>query len=97
MNVEVYNCYWYIHLGDSFRDNNGMKFSTFDRDNDEDANIHCAKERQGAWWYKNCYDSSLNGKFVQSTEIGLSYMTWWAWKEKSVALHGSLMMIRPNV
>ncbi|XP_056005821.1 ficolin-2-like [Ostrea edulis] len=82
--------------GNSFRDNNGRKFSTFDRDNDEDAKNHCAKEHQGAWWYKNCYDSSLNGKMAQSAKISLSYMTWWAWKKNSFALNGSVMMIRPR-
>ena len=32
--------------GDSMTGNNGMKFSTRDRDND-----NCAQEYKGAWWF----------------------------------------------
>ena len=33
--------------------NNGMKFSTFDRDNDKSVtgNFNCAKSWKGGWWF----------------------------------------------
>jgi len=40
--------------GDSLRQHLNKKFTTFDRDNDDDANKNCATNR-GGWWYCNCY------------------------------------------
>jgi hypothetical protein len=51
--------------GDSLTYNEGMKFSTRDRDNDEWSN-NCATARSGAWWYKSCDNSNLNGKYAYS-------------------------------
>ena len=41
---------------------NGQPFSTPDRDNDA-AGGNCATSYGGAWWYKNCVHSSLNGRY----------------------------------
>ncbi|CAC5425672.1 unnamed protein product [Mytilus coruscus] len=47
---------------DSLRNQNGMKFSTLDRDNDK-ASWDCALASQGALWYSACYSSNLNGRY----------------------------------
>lgn len=39
---------------------NGMKFSTFDRDNDEGEG-NCAEVYGGGWWYNSCQAANLNG------------------------------------
>ena len=49
------------NVGDEFAEyHSGLPFSTFDNDNDQSSS-NCASEYQGAWWYKYCYSSSLNG------------------------------------
>lgn len=40
-------------------------FSTEDRDNDI-AVTNCAMSYKGAWWYKNCHRTNLNGKYGES-------------------------------
>lgn len=41
--------------GDSLKIHHGMKFSTFDQDNDRDSNRHCAEIYTGGWWYNECH------------------------------------------
>lgn len=49
--------------GDSLAYHKGMSFSTKDRDHD--LSIHnCATKSKGAWWYKTCHFSNLNGPYV---------------------------------
>ncbi|KAK3101055.1 hypothetical protein FSP39_000613 [Pinctada imbricata] len=58
---------------DSMKGNNGMKFTTRDRDNDI-SKIHCANTRTGAWWYFHCTYSNLNGNY--SITNGLKGVLW---------------------
>ncbi|CAC5403491.1 unnamed protein product [Mytilus coruscus] len=38
---------------------NGVKFSTFDCDNDIHPNANCVQQFYGAWWYTDCHISNL--------------------------------------
>ncbi|XP_061176993.1 ficolin-1-like [Saccostrea echinata] len=71
---------------------NGSKFSTKDQDNDVSSD-NCATIIHGAWWYKSCYNSNLNGEYAQSALTGGKYPVWYHWKQTE-ALKQTVMMIR---
>ena len=78
--------------GDSLTYHNGMEFSTKDKDNDKSQKTHCAKLYQSAWWYNDCYWSSLNGRYSQ-TSHGIQWSTW---KQNTYSLKKSEMKTRPS-
>ena len=45
---------------DALSYHNGMKFATFDRDNDQSSPRNCAAYWGGGWWYKDCYVCCVN-------------------------------------
>ncbi|XP_059159703.1 fibrinogen-like protein A [Physella acuta] len=55
--------------GDSHLNNNNMRFSTYDVNNDL-TSVNCAVRYHGAWWYNSCYHTHLNGKWASTTEGG---------------------------
>ncbi|XP_018784235.1 PREDICTED: fibrinogen C domain-containing protein 1-like [Bactrocera latifrons] len=73
--------------GDSLKYHLGAKFTTRDHDNDR----KCAVYFEGAWWFKKCYYSHLNGAYGQ-TSTGVEWF--------SIAMDESLksaqMLIRPT-
>lgn len=90
MHVKVY-CY---PLGDSLKEHDGQKFSTYDRDNDHHSGS-CAKGCKGAWWYNNCHNSNLNGLYLrgQNSQYALS-VVWGTWHGYYYSLKTTTMMIR---
>ncbi|GIX82527.1 techylectin-5A [Caerostris darwini] len=83
--------------GDSMiSDHNNMKFSTKDQDND-DRKEHCAQMYKGAWWYKACHYSNLNGLYHRG--IHESYadgVNWYHWRGYNESLDFTEMKIRPK-
>ncbi|XP_016979319.2 fibrinogen-like protein 1 [Drosophila rhopaloa] len=83
--------------GDSLKYHENSMFSTQDRDNDS----HCARSHNGGWWFKTCFQSSLNGKYYKDGKKPYqeSYgITWGTWKEYdyTISLTFVEMMIRPK-
>jgi len=61
--------------GDSLAYHNGQQFSTRDRDNDITGN-NCAQRWGGAWWFKSCYKSHLNGHYQSSSGVFQYGVDW---------------------
>ena len=59
LNVSGY-AYTGANVGDDLSYHSGYAFSTYDQDNDISSG-NCAQIYDGAWWYKYCYKSNLNG------------------------------------
>ena len=57
------------------RNLNGMQFSTYDRDNDIFIS-NCASAFHGAWWYRDCTHSSLNGQYLNA-QSNYRGVTWY--------------------
>ena len=79
--------------GDSLSYHNNMAFSTKDRDHDTYGG-NCAMLLTGAWWYKSCRYSNLNGKYLgnrrQYNGIG------WHHFRDDLSLKLSEMKLRPS-
>ncbi|XP_067296622.1 microfibril-associated glycoprotein 4-like [Pseudorasbora parva] len=82
--------------GDSLSIHNGMKFSTFDKDQDTyDGN--CAKMWSGAFWYLGCYYTNPNGLYLGQGNTRYAVgIVWSSWKnDYRVSMKFFSMKIRP--
>ena len=84
----------------------GMKFSTADNKNDENASGNCAAQ-YGGWWHNDCHHVGMNGRYRSeanhaeaTSNIEWDYsangIMWIGWKGFGVSLKASLLMIRPS-
>ena len=53
---------------DALGSHRGMSFTTKDRDNNKYSAKNCALEFKGAWWYKSCHSSNLNGLYLNGKD-----------------------------
>ena len=80
--------------GDSLALHNNMAFTTKDRDNDRRSSANCAVEWIGAWWYSNCYNSNLNGKYLGNKNDARGAV--WNHFRSSLSLKFTEMKLRPS-
>ncbi|KFB50571.1 AGAP012000-PA-like protein [Anopheles sinensis] len=80
---------------DALVGHNGMKFSTKDQDNDL-GDGKCADEFKGAWWFKSCYNSHLNGQYVHNATLHKKQLIEWIDYPSAeyVPLKATKMMLR---
>uniref|UniRef100_A0A674K6N0 Microfibril associated protein 4 n=1 Tax=Terrapene triunguis TaxID=2587831 RepID=A0A674K6N0_9SAUR len=80
--------------GDSLSYHTGQKFSTFDRDQDLYVQ-NCAALSSGAWWFKSCHFSNLNGFYLGGAHLSYANgLNWAQWKGFYYSLRKSEMKIR---
>ena len=65
------------NAGDSLTEHNQQRFSTFDRDHDKLPYFNCARAYHGAWWYRKCYFSNLNGAYDALSKLDVSKRINW--------------------
>ncbi|XP_026102986.1 microfibril-associated glycoprotein 4-like [Carassius auratus] len=67
--------------GDSLFYHNGQKFSTFDKDQDNDRR-NCAKQFLGAFWYDACHRANPNGVYLWGEDPTILAIgnVWYTWK-----------------
>ncbi|XP_071138527.1 ficolin-2-like [Mytilus edulis] len=83
------------NAGDGLAYHHGLKFSTHDQDNTQTSTT-CAATNKGAWWYKACSHSSLNGEYLKTNGRADQNMgiNWEKFKGDRYSLKGSSMMLR---
>ncbi|XP_070286428.1 ficolin-2-like [Myotis yumanensis] len=81
--------------GDSLTYHNNYQFSTKDQDNDG-ASSNCAETYQGAWWYYNCHNSNLNGRYLGGSHSSSSNgINWYTGKGYNYSYKVAEMKVRP--
>ncbi|XP_041055466.1 angiopoietin-related protein 5 isoform X2 [Carcharodon carcharias] len=104
--------------GDAFRgfgmqdDQNGMLFSTFDRDNDgckSQCNIEAKSvdncsvyQNKTGWWYNQCGLANLNGVYPVTENSLTSHIRWETWRQNGVpikikSVSMNLLRCRPHL
>ena len=73
--------------GDSFSIANGMNFTTKDSDHDANSNGNCAEQVNAGWWFKNCFQALLTGRYGHG-------IIWSAWKGFGYSLKSCEMKLR---
>ncbi|XP_034101909.1 ryncolin-4-like [Drosophila albomicans] len=84
--------------GDGLKFHQYVKFSTYDRDNDDSVR-NSAVDYTGAWWYKTTHYSNLNGLYLKGDfdidQVGRG-ITWYHWRGDQYSYKEVHMMIRPK-
>lgn len=83
------------NISDSLLYHNQMYFSTYDSANDHSGDIPCALSHGSGWWWNNCLESNLNGKYsgdpLNTHYTGIIWEQWLG----DYSLKATAMMIRP--
>ncbi|GBM64596.1 Techylectin-5A [Araneus ventricosus] len=73
------------------------KFTTKDKDNDNQKDQNCAEVFKGGWWYNSCHYANLNGLYLKGHhESYADGVNWHTWKHYNESLEFTEMKIRPN-
>ena len=74
-----------------------MPFTTRDQEKDDYMDHNCAIKFKGAWWYRWCHRSNLNGLYLRgSHSSSADGVNWKDWKGYHHSLKRTEMKIRPK-
>ncbi|XP_026577842.1 tenascin-X-like [Pseudonaja textilis] len=79
--------------GDALSYHSGSVFSTRDRDPNR-VIIPCAISYRGAWWYRNCHYTNLNGLYANNRDQ--QGVNWFNWKGFEFSIPFTEMKLRPS-
>ena len=80
--------------GDCLAQMNGMKFSTFDNDQDRSTE-NCSILFKGGWWYNACHCTNPNGLYHGGSHASYADGVNWAkYKSHHYSLRNIIMKIR---
>ena len=83
----------------SWHSHDQKAFSTYDKDNDDRFYDNCAEKYFGAWWFNDCFESHLNGKYYQYGNHNNYFVrngVQWNTIHSYSSLKFTEMMIKPN-
>ncbi|VDI74908.1 Hypothetical predicted protein [Mytilus galloprovincialis] len=83
-----------VWLGDSLRYQNGMKFSTYDQDNDAYKAVDCVARDHAGWWYNQCHNVNINGLYKKGKSDKHNVVSWNLARGPYYSLKFVRMMIR---
>ena len=82
--------------GDSLAFHRGMSFTTRDQENDDHVDHNCAIKFKGAWWYRWCHRSNLNGLYLRGNHSSYADgVNWLHWRGYHYSLKRTEMKMRP--
>ncbi|XP_047434783.1 microfibril-associated glycoprotein 4-like isoform X2 [Mugil cephalus] len=83
------------NAGDSLTNQNSMKFTTYDKDQDN-WEKNCAQHFLGGFWYNACHMANPTGMYAPHGAIGFEnvHVIWHAWKGWNYSLKTVAMKIR---
>ena len=72
-----------------------MQFSTRDSDNDVKPDGSCAQKFKGAWWYRACLHSNLNGLYLNGSHSSFANgVNWFPFKGYLYSLKRTEMKVK---
>ncbi|MCL4163804.1 UNVERIFIED_CONTAM: hypothetical protein GTU68_059073 [Idotea baltica] len=87
--------------GDALSIDSDQQFSTKDADHDSSSRLNCAEECKGAWWYKDCSHSNLNGfqhrGSYESSEFDFDGIFWYEFRGSDYSLKSTQLSVRPRL
>ncbi|CAH1170160.1 unnamed protein product [Phaedon cochleariae] len=84
--------------GDSLEYHRGSKFTTKDFDQDNYVE-NCAVKYGGAWWFRNCFESNLNGKYINVPLTSVTAhegLDWHTFRNSGYCHAKSRMLVKPG-